>query len=148
MFLPISITTKALQGVFVVLALVTATTAVAAPWWSARDTVLTSSSRGGFQIHGEATGLYPGKPVQLPLALVNRNGFGIYVKTVSVRIGSASGGACGTGNLKVTTYRGKLLVPARQTKRLVLTAMLARRAPEACVGATFPLRYSGTGVKR
>ena len=126
---------------------VAAATAVAAPRMAGEEAVLTSSQTGKFQIQGQVTGLYPGKPVDLPLTLVNRNGFTIAVKTVTVAVGSA-GPACPASHLKVTRYRGKVVVPARRSGRLVLRATLAATAPEACAAAKFPLRYRGTAVKQ
>ena len=145
MQLPLTITTKALHGAFVVLVLAVAT-AAGGSRWSADDAVLTSSSSGTFQIKGQVEGLYAGTTVPLRLTVVNRNTFKLAVKTVTVTVANASP-ECVASQLTVTRYGGRLVVPARRSKQLVLQATLAAGAPDACTGASFPLRYRGTAVK-
>ena len=145
MHLQLEITTKALHGAFVVLA-VAAATAVAAPRIGEENAVLTSSQTGTFQIKGQVAGLYPGGTVTLPLTVVNKNGFKIAVKTVTVTVVDASA-ACPASALTATAYRGKLVVPAKRSAQLTVRATLSAAAPDECAGAQFPLRYRGTAVK-
>jgi hypothetical protein len=136
--------TKALRGAFVVVA-AAAVFAVAAQW-NAQAAVLSSSSSGSFKIRGSASGLVPGRPVALPVTVVNGYSFPLVVTSITVGVKRA-GRSCSGANVHVTAFRGSLRVPARSTRKLGLEATLSRAAPDACAAAQFPLRYSGKAIK-
>jgi hypothetical protein len=111
----------------------------------ADDSVLTSSRGGAFTIRGHVLGLYPGGKTRLTLTIRNRNAFAIKVRSIRVKVANASG--CSRSNVVVRRFRGSLRVAAGKTRRLRLPISMRRAAPDACMGARFPLRYTGKAVK-
>jgi hypothetical protein len=108
--------------------------------------VLMSSTSGAFAIKGQVSSLYPGQVTTLPLTLVNPNGFAIKVRSVSVKVGSAST-ACTYANVSVAKFAGSLAVGPHSSRRLSLALTMSRAAPNACQGARFSLSYRGTAVR-
>jgi hypothetical protein len=82
-----------------------------------------------FRITGSATGLYPG---------------GVGTLTLRVRVRDASRG-CRASNLAIHRFRGFVDIRPRRTATLRLIARLSPRAPVACTGARFPLRFAARG---
>lgn len=99
-----------------------------------------------FRISGHIRGLAPGVGAKLRLRVSNPYGFRLVVRQITVRVGDANG-ACNRANLKIRRYRGRLRIPARRSRRVVLPARLKAAAPTACQGARFPLAYRGRGVR-
>ena len=116
-----------------------------AAYSQADGSVLTSSRSGSFSIKGHVAGLYPGRTARLALTITNKNGFAIRVRSVRVKVGNAPG--CPRSNLVVKRFRGYLWVSARGKRRLQLRVRMRLTAPDACMGARFPLRYRGKAVK-
>ena len=119
--------------------------AVVAAHSQADDSVLTSSRKGSFTISGHVLGLYPGSTAHLTLTISNRNSFPIKVASIRVKAGNAPG--CARSNLVVKSFRGSLRVAAERRRRLQLPISMRSTAPDACVGAQLPLRYTGKAVK-
>lgn len=138
-------TTGAIGRLLLLAAAVVAVLAVATAHSRADDSVLTSSRSGSFTIKGNVLGLYPGGTARLTLTITSKNGFPIKVKSVRVKVGNAAG--CPRTNLVVKHFRGSLRVPAKAKRRLQLSVSMRRTAPDACMGARFPLRYTGKAVK-
>jgi hypothetical protein len=119
--------------------------ALAAAYSRADDSVLTSSRKGSFTIKGHVLGLYPGRTATLRLTIRNKNRFAIRVKSIRVRVGNAP--ACPRSNLVVKSFRGSLRVAAKRKRRIALPISMRRTAPDGCMGARLPLRYTGKAVK-
>lgn len=100
-----------------------------------------------FTIAGESSDLTPGVTRPLPLTISNTQNFDIIVKTITVSVGSAGPG-CPGSNAVATGFNGALTVPKKGTASLSLTIGMVANAANACQGKTFPLTYSGTGVKK
>ena len=111
----------------------------------ADDSVLTSSRKGSFTIKGNVLGLYPGRTAPLTLTVRNKNSFAIKVKSIRVKVGNAPN--CPRSNLVVKNFRGSLRVAAKRKRLLQLPIGMRSTAPDACMGARFPLRYAGKAVK-
>jgi hypothetical protein len=106
----------------------------------------TSTTARAFRISGSAAKLYPGLTVPLVLTVTNLRLFPLVVTSLTVSAGDASG-ACVAANLSVNSFSGHLLVPAGGTAKTTLQVAMNHAAPDACQGAKFPLRYSGTATK-
>jgi hypothetical protein len=119
--------------------------ALAATHSRADDSVLTSSRKGSFTIKGNVLGLYPGGTSRLTLTIRNKNGFAIKVKSIRVKAANAPG--CARSNLVVKNFRGTLRVAAKRKRTIQLPIGLRSTAPDACMNARFPLRYTGKAVK-
>jgi hypothetical protein len=152
---------------FVVASLACASTAGLAIGWSnhgAGATVLTGygsstraqvpvrhesalSKRRKFQISGDIQGLFPGATVGFTLTVTNPEPFAITVKSLTTTVESASN-SCAAANLSVSKFSGSLTVPARGQGTARLSATLSAGTTDACIGATFPLVYSGRAIKR
>jgi hypothetical protein len=105
-----------------------------------------ASKHGSFTIAGSVKGLYPGLTKPLKLTITNPQHFAIVVTSVKVAVGNASQG-CKAANIAVTHFSGRRRVGAKGSARVTLELTLAHKAPDACQGAVFPLRYSGRAVK-
>ena len=123
---------------------VAATTAYAVGYpqrWSTRRTP------AAFSITGKVEGLYPGGHVPLAVRIKNPYSSALRVRSISIRI-DPSGHPCPVGNLRITPFRGSLLVPRHASRTLDLDATLRLGAPLACQGVVFPLRFYGRAVRR
>jgi hypothetical protein len=105
-----------------------------------------ASTSGSFTIAGRVAGLYPGVTKHLVLRVTNPQGFAIVVTAIETK-GQNASARCTASYLAVTSFSGHLSVPARGSAKTSVLAKLARRAPNACIGATFPLVYRGLGRK-
>jgi hypothetical protein len=105
-----------------------------------------ASKHGSFGIAGSVKGLYPGLTKPLRLTLTNPQHFAIVVTSVTVAVGNASQG-CKAANIAVTHFSGRRRVAAKGSARVKLEITLVHKAPDACQGAVFPLRYRGRAVK-
>jgi hypothetical protein len=97
-----------------------------------------------FTITGSATGLYPGGVGHLALKVRNPYRRHLRVRALRVRVRDASRG-CRASNLWIGRFRGFVDVRPRRTATVRLIARLAEKAPVACTGARFPLRFTGRG---
>jgi hypothetical protein len=101
---------------------------------------------GSFKITGKLTGLYPGLTKALALTVTNPQSFAIVVTSIVTKVQNASA-TCTAPNLAVSAFSGQLSVPALGSAKTSVLAKLAQGAPNPCIGATFPLVYSGVGKK-
>jgi len=101
---------------------------------------------GSFKIAGNVTGLYPGLSEPLELTVTNPQGFAIVVTWIATKVQNASA-SCTASYLKVSAFSGQLSVPAFGSSTTAVLAKLASGAPNPCIGAAFPLVYSGHGKK-
>ena len=100
-----------------------------------------------FSISGAVEGLTPGGTSNLPLRITNPHNFSIFVTTIRVTVGPAANG-CAPSNVVASQYNGRLEVQKKASAPLTLTVRMVRDPASACAGATFPLTYSGTAVKK
>jgi hypothetical protein len=106
----------------------------------------TSGAQCSFAVSGTVTGLYPGSTLALALTLTNRNNFPITVNSVSIAVAGASA-TCPASNLTGGALSAPVRVAANSSSVGTLPITMARSAPDACQGATFPLAYTAEGVK-
>jgi len=97
---------------------------------------------GAFTIAGTVGGLYPGFTGPLVLTVANPQAFTIVVSSITTSVTDATA-TCLASNLSVGAFSGQLSVPAFGSAQTSVPAGLAPSAPDACIGATFPLSYSG-----
>lgn len=98
----------------------------------------------GFTIAGDASGLYPGGTVELPLTLDNPYAEDIRVTSITVSVTGTSAPSCAASNLHTPDYEGPgIIVPAHGASSLSLAVSLSRSAPDGCQNVTFTLWYAG-----
>jgi hypothetical protein len=97
-----------------------------------------------FRIAGSVAGLYPGFTKVLVLTVTNPQFFRIVVTSITTTVKGASS-TCLASNLSVKAFSGQLSVPGRGSAKVSVPASLALGAPDACIGATFPLSFHGVG---
>jgi hypothetical protein len=95
-----------------------------------------------FSIAGKVAGLFPGNSRPLVVTVKNPYPFEIVVTSITTTVKQPSA-ACIGSNLGVGGFSGHLLVPAFGTAKTTVVAALAQSAPDACIGAIFPLTYNG-----
>lgn len=103
-----------------------------------------SKAKGSFGIAGSVKGLYPGLSTPLVLTVSNRQSFAIVVTSITTSVTSASA-PCSASMLSVSSFSGRLSVPAMRSAKTSLVVKMRPSAPDACIGATFRLAYSGLG---
>jgi len=99
-----------------------------------------------FHIRGRVSGLYPGKAGTMSLKIRNSYRFPISVRQVASRVGSPAVG-CPGRSVTIRPWRGRLLVPAHGRRRIAVRVRMRPSAPSACIGARYPIAYSGRAVK-
>ncbi|HXJ63845.1 MAG TPA: hypothetical protein VNN79_08835 [Actinomycetota bacterium] len=103
-----------------------------------------------FFISGDATGLYPGGTVSLPLTVTNPNVAAILVNTLTVAVTGTDRPACPpTGSNPVSGgYTGPPFVVAGNDGTATVTVPLTmpHAAGDECRGTTFTLTFGGTAV--
>ncbi len=99
-----------------------------------------------FRIQGAVRGLYPGAQRTLRLTVRNRAPFAIGVSSIAARVRGTR--RCPARYLGVKPFRGHLLVPARGTRTVGVTAELRKGAPNSCQSARLHLTFRGRAVRR
>lgn len=98
-----------------------------------------------FTIAGEIDGLYPGAARTLDATVTNPYPFAIRVSSVTVIVGDA-GPSCPATMLEVGGSAGGVEVAGHATGIVLLEVRMEMRAPDACQGATWPLRFTASGL--
>jgi hypothetical protein len=96
----------------------------------------------GFELSGEVDGLYPGAQVTLEATVTNPHPFAIRVTDAGATVLDA-GSACPASMLQVERAEPNVVIGAHSTGTVSLQVRMSRRAPDACQGATWPLRFTG-----
>jgi len=92
-------------------------------------------------LSGSATGLFPGASVPLPVKVRNRGARPLVITRIQVLAG-APGAACAGSNLRVAIpKRSGLRLGAHASATTTLSLQMLQSAPDACQGATIPLRF-------
>jgi hypothetical protein len=104
----------------------------------------------GLRGHGEASGFYPGLHQPLWVRVRNPLDDRVRVRSIRTRVGSAGPG-CSSDNLVARHSRGlrqlrrgnwrHVRIPPHGSRRVRVRVWMRPRAPDACQGATFPLRF-------
>jgi len=104
----------------------------------------------GLRGHGQASGFYPGGHAPVWVRVRNPFRHRARVRWIRASVGKAGPG-CPADNLVPRRSRGlrqlesgkwrHVLIPARQWRRVRVRTRMRSRAPDACQGATFPLRF-------
>jgi hypothetical protein len=119
-----------------------------------RDNVLrgelkpTATSKPQFKVRGSVGGLYPGKRKPLTLKVRNPQRYPIRVKTLTVRVGRSNKSGCKPRWIRPKRrVRVSLLVPARARAFVSYPLKMLKRAPNACQGARWKLKFKGEAVR-
>lgn len=105
-----------------------------------------ASATATFKITGSVGGLYPGGASRLRLTVHNQRAFSLIVTSMTTKVEDASA-HCPSADLAVGAFSGHLSTPAFGSAVVTVPARLAQKAPNACIGAHFPLIFSGVGEK-
>jgi len=110
---------------------------------------LAGSTGPRFYIRGHARNLFPGGRKTLLVAIRNPNRFPINIDSLSLAVRDSDRSGCGRLWIRPRgTFDLALLVPRDSRAFAGLPIRLRRGAPQACQGARWPLKFSGTAVKR
>lgn len=90
-------------------------------------------------------GLYPDARVAVPVTVHNPQSFPIEVSTASATVGDARSD-CPSRYVSVTTFAGRVRVPAYGTSIVPMQFHMLASAPDACQGAVFPLTFRASGA--
>ena len=126
-----------------IVALVVVAALMAAPATAATNL---SQQVGNFRVTGPARGLYPGGAVPMVLTVTNLSAFPIVVTGIAARVDNASS-RCPAKWLTVAPFVGSKRTPALGQGSVTVTAKMSPKAPQGCVGVTFPIQYVGVGVR-
>jgi hypothetical protein len=99
-----------------------------------------------FKISGSVKGLFPGSSVPLVLSIVNPQSYPIVVSSITTRVGKTNRPGCSSTFLSVAPFSGAIAVAAKGSAAVIVSVTLSHAAPNACEGAVFPLKYSGSAV--
>ncbi len=102
---------------------------------------------GPFTIAGSVSGLYPGAHKVLPLSINNPNPYALAITSLSATVGNSDHAGCAAANVSVTPFSGSVVVPASSVGIINLAVDMVVSPPDACQGATFPLTYTGAGIR-
>jgi hypothetical protein len=133
-------------GVWSIVAAVVAATALTGAAASGYPGSHKGRARARFTLRGHVAGLYPGASKRLVVAVHNRARRPLRVRSITTHVGNASAG-CRRANLRVSAFRGRLLVGPGRTRRVALRARMREASPDACQGAVFPLRFHGRATR-
>ena len=98
-----------------------------------------------FKLSGGVEGLWPGARTRLRLRIKNPNTFAIRVSSLSVRPKTSDKPGCDARWLTaVKTKKFSLKVAPRRGAVTTYPIGLSKNAPDACQGASWPLRFTGT----
>jgi hypothetical protein len=117
----------------------------------ATETLASASAVNG-RIRGTVTGLYPGVRRRIAVRIHNDFGQSVIVVRLRTRVKDASP-ACGRRYLKAKRVSRPRTIPPQANRRIAVRVRLVRvrllrSAPDACQGATFPLRFRATFARR
>jgi hypothetical protein len=112
------------------------------------DMKAAASSKPKLKIRGSVRGLYPGARKSLILKVKNRQRYPLRVKSLKVKVGRSNKRGCARRWIRPKRrVRVSLLVPARTRAFVSYPIKMRRRAPNACQGARWKLRFKGKGVR-
>jgi hypothetical protein len=104
------------------------------------------AAAAGFTLRGHARGLYPGARKKLTIVVRNRTARTLRVRSIRTRVRDA-GRNCRATNVRVSRYRGRLLLRPHQRRRVSVRIRMLRSAPSSCQKAVFRLEFHGTATR-
>ena len=96
-----------------------------------------------FVVRGHVSGLYPGVRKHMRVVVRNPESFAVRVTRVTAGVSNASR-ACRARNVRIVRFTGSRTIPGHGRIRIYLPTRMRRRAPNACQGARFPVRFTAT----
>lgn len=99
-----------------------------------------------FRVRGHVAGLYPGRHGTMKLKIRNSYRFPISVRRVVAHAASPAAG-CPGGTVVIRPWRGHLRVPSRSRRRITVRVKMRVGASSACIGARYPITYTGKAVR-
>ena len=100
-----------------------------------------------FRLSGSVDGLYPGAKRFMSVKIRNPYRRPIRVVSVSAQVGRGKR-FCSGANLHVRPFRGRLVIPRRQTRSVPLRVEMPLTAAPECDGARFPLVFRARAIMR
>jgi LPXTG-motif cell wall-anchored protein len=97
-----------------------------------------------FTLTADYAGLFPNAEVSVPVTVRNPHGYELAVHTADVVVGDA-GPSCPAANLEASSYAGDVVAPPHGDATIPVRMHMLATAPDACQGATFPLRFTASG---
>jgi hypothetical protein len=104
------------------------------------------TSNPTFRIRGAVKGMYPGRVRKLRLRIRNPLDRAIRVRSIRARVRRPHRG-CPAKAITIRRWRGHLRIRPHRGRTVRVKVKMKRRAPNACQGARFPIRYRGTAVR-
>lgn len=102
-----------------------------------------------FAVRGRVRKLYPGARKSMTVRVRNPHGYGIVVRSLGVRVRKSDHAGCGRRWVRPKrVVRLSMLVPAHGRARASFPIRMRAAAPDACQGARWRLRFTGTAVRR
>ncbi len=127
-----------------VLAVTLVGVALASPFAGTADA---AGPRGpAFRIRGHVAALYPGATTRMTVRVRNLEAFRIVVRTVTATVERPSPG-CPAGAVKVKPWKSRVKVAPGGVVRLRMRVRMRRDAPNACLGARWPIAFAGAGFR-
>lgn len=107
-----------------------------------------ASAKPKFVVRGRVKGLYPGARKPLTLKITNPQPYPVKVKELKVEVRKSNKRGCKRNSVKPRRrVRVSLLVPARARARVSYPVRMPKRAPNACQGARWKLKFTGEAVR-
>jgi hypothetical protein len=107
-----------------------------------------ASAKAKFTVRGRVKGLYPGARKPLTLKIKNPQRYPLKVKELKVKVRKSNKRGCKRNWLKPRRkVRVSLLVPARAKARVSYPVKMKKRAPNACQGVRWKLKFTGKAVR-
>ncbi|MGH2786323.1 MAG: hypothetical protein ACRDJV_00250 [Actinomycetota bacterium] len=108
----------------------------------------TASAKPRFAVRGSVKGLYPGKRKPMKLKIKNLQRYPIKVKNLKVKVGRSTKRGCSKRWIRPKRQmRISLKVPARARAFVSYPVRMPKKAPNACQGARWKLKYKGKAVR-
>jgi hypothetical protein len=107
-----------------------------------------ASSKPKFTVRGSVKGLYPGVRKPLKLKVKNPQRYPIKVKSLQIKVGRSNKRGCKPRWIKPKKkVRTSLLIPARARAFASYPVTMPKKAPNACQGARWKLKFKGKAVR-
>lgn len=100
-----------------------------------------------FTISGDVAGLYPGSQKPLRLTITNKATAPIYVFYIRVDSVSVNRSGCPASSVWSPDYLGSTRIPRLGTGTVTIPVFMRSSAPNACQGATYTIRYTGSATQ-
>ena len=94
-------------------------------------------------VHGRVRGLFPGARKQMRVVLRNTTPETVRLTGITAVVANASP-TCRARNVSVRGFVGSRTIPALASIRVPLRSRMRPKAPNACQGARFPVRFTAT----